>query len=40
MDDAHGKAIVFDKDIFARSDKIMNERDLRDILLGLEMYRS
>ena len=34
------EAIKFDKRVFLRSDKMMNERDLRNLLLGLELHRS
>lgn len=37
---ADDKAMLFDKHVFARSEKIINEKDLRDILLGLEAHRS
>ena len=33
-------SLLFDKKIFSASDKIMNERELRDFLLGLEVHRS
>jgi len=33
------EAIKFDKRVFIRSDNIVNERDLRNLLLGLELHR-
>jgi len=39
VDESHSKAILFDKGLFTTSDNIMNERELRDFLLGLEVNR-
>ena len=37
--ETHNKSINFDKQLFLRLDKIMNERDLINFLSGLELHR-
>jgi len=39
-DEAQGKAMDFDKKLFIKTDRIMKERDIRNLLLGLELHHS
>ena len=37
--ESHEKSINFDKNLFLKLDDIMNERDLKNFLSGLELHR-
>ena len=39
-DESRSEANLFDRNIFNTSDNIMNERELRDFLLGLELHHN
>ena len=39
MKESHEKSISFDKNLFLKLDGVMDERDLKNFLLGLELHR-